>query len=137
MGALIHTVASFTAAVLTGLGVGSGGLYLLYLTLLEGTAQAQAQGMNLLFSVFALAAGAFVSMRRGLISKRSFLTCLFSGLPFTALGALIASTLTEGHLGKLLGTLLIAGGISVLWESHKAHSMQKVRRIPAKKGKFD
>ncbi len=43
---------AFFAALLTGLGVGSGGFYLLYLTEARGLAQYEAQGLNLLFFFF-------------------------------------------------------------------------------------
>ena len=42
---------AFAAATLTGLGVGSGGLYLLWLTLFTDTPQTEAQGRNLIFCI--------------------------------------------------------------------------------------
>ena len=53
---LIHMLASFGIAVLSGMGVGSAGLFVLYLTAFAGLSQLQAQGLNLVF--FLLSAGA-------------------------------------------------------------------------------
>ena len=42
----IHMLASFGIAVLSGMGVGSAGLFVLYLTAFAGLSQLQAQGLN-------------------------------------------------------------------------------------------
>ena len=41
-------------AILSGLGVGSGGLFVIWLTSVYGVSAPQARGMNLLFFVFSL-----------------------------------------------------------------------------------
>ena len=43
---------TFVFAALAGMGIGSGGLLVLYLTLIRGTPQLSAQGFNLLFFLF-------------------------------------------------------------------------------------
>ena len=48
-------IASFIIALLSGMGIGSGGLLVIYLTLLEKVPQLTAQGINLLFFIFASA----------------------------------------------------------------------------------
>ena len=48
-------LAAFLTAVLSGLGIGSAGIFVLYLTLVAGYAQPEAQALNLLF--FLLSAG--------------------------------------------------------------------------------
>ena len=105
---------SFLAALLTGLGIGSGGLYLLWLTLVEGAEQRAAQGVNLLFSIAALAASALTNALHGRIPRKSFLICLLCGVPFAVGGGLLAGVLPAGLLRRLLGLLLIAGGVLVL-----------------------
>ena len=45
----IHMLASFGIAVLSGMGVGSAGLFVLYLTAFAGLSQLQAQGLTLVF----------------------------------------------------------------------------------------
>ena len=49
---MIDFIFGIGAAVLSGLGVGSGGLLVIYLTLIEGYEQIGAQGVNLLFFLF-------------------------------------------------------------------------------------
>ena len=47
----MNAVTSFLIAVLSGLGVGSGGLLVIYLTLVEKVPQLTAQGTNLIFFI--------------------------------------------------------------------------------------
>ena len=42
-------IAAFLSAILSGLGVGSAGIFVLYLTLIAGFPQPEAQALNLLF----------------------------------------------------------------------------------------
>ena len=56
---------------LTGMGIGGGGLLVLYLTAMDGVGQLAAQGCNLLFFVYASAASLFVhNKKRNLNIKR-------------------------------------------------------------------
>jgi uncharacterized membrane protein YfcA len=61
---LVDILATLLIAVLSGMGVGSGGLMVLYLTLLRGAPQLSAQGFNLLFFLFAVASGMAVHLSR-------------------------------------------------------------------------
>ena len=111
---LLDTAVSFLAAALTGLGVGSGGLYLLWLTLVMGVGQTKAQGMNLLFCISALSASAAVNAAGKRIPRRPFLLCLLTGVPGAVAGALLAGVIPAEWLRRILGLALIAGGIAAL-----------------------
>ena len=52
--ATFAALVSFFIAVLSGLGVGSGGLFVIWLTAAYGVSATQARGMNLLFFVFSI-----------------------------------------------------------------------------------
>ena len=56
-------IASFLIALLTGMGVGSGGIFVVYLTLLHGVEQLAAQGLNLYFFIFSTAAASIIHLR--------------------------------------------------------------------------
>ena len=49
---LSSAAVSLFIAILSGLGVGSGGLFVIWLTMVEGVGSIEARGMNLLFFVF-------------------------------------------------------------------------------------
>ena len=48
----IDVIASFIIALLSGMGIGSGGLFVIYLTFMTNADQLSAQGANLLFFLF-------------------------------------------------------------------------------------
>lgn len=103
---------TFLVAVLTGLGVGSGGIYILYLTLIKDIPQAEAQGMNLIFFITATLAAAAVN----LIKKRISFVCIAFTVPLGILGAVggsyVASVVKSETLGIMFGVLLMVIGIS-------------------------
>ena len=49
---IIDTVVAFFASALAAMGVGGGGLLVIYLTLVRATEQISAQGINLFFFLF-------------------------------------------------------------------------------------
>ena len=49
---LIVLIASFVIALLTGLGVGGGGLFVVFLNMFTDIPQIKVQGINLLFFIF-------------------------------------------------------------------------------------
>ena len=51
----IDILATLLVATLSGMGLGSGGLMVIYLTLIRHVSQLPAQGFNLLFFLFASA----------------------------------------------------------------------------------
>ena len=124
----------FAAAALTGLGVGSGGLYLCFLTLIAGVEQRAAQGMNLLFCLCALAAGTAVNLFHRRLDLRLWLFLLLCGLPGAAVGAALAGAVTVALLRRGLGLMLLGGGAAVLWRGvvgllaqKKGHGRKKSR----------
>lgn len=112
---LIDGAVSFFAAALTGMGLGSGGIYLLWLTLVLGIGQRRAQGMNLLFSICALAASAAVNGKKKRIPGKTLAICLLGGLPGAIGGALLAGVVPAHWLRRILGGALVVGGITVIW----------------------
>ena len=104
-------IASFLIALLTGMGVGSGGLFVVYLTLLQGIEQLAAQGLNLYFFIFSTAAASIIHFRsKNFRFSRIILICLIGSVG-CALGAPLAKTIDTALLRKLFAFLLIALGI--------------------------
>lgn len=96
--------------VLAGLGVGSGGLLIVYLTAVDGMNQLTAQGTNLAFFAFALGAALLVHLRK----KELSLPVLGFLVIFGALGAFLGSLVARGvdtdFLRIALGMLLLVMG---------------------------
>ena len=75
---VVDILASLLIAVLSGMGVGSGGLLVTDLTLVHGTPQLSAQYLNLLFFIFASAASLCIHLtHRRIRPLPTLLLCLF------------------------------------------------------------
>lgn len=103
---------TFLISVLTGLGVGSGGLYILYLTLIKNIPQAEAQGMNLAFFITATLAAATVNLAKKRISFLPLAFLVLFGIPGAIIGCRLADSLNTDVLSVLFGILLTAIGVT-------------------------
>ena len=106
---------SLVIAILSGLGIGSGGLFVIFLTAVYGVSVTQARGMNLLFFVFsASAALLFHSLHRRIDLLLVIKLAVFS-LIGTLAGTRIAAHIDPSLLRQLFGTfLIICGGYTLL-----------------------
>ena len=68
MSNLLDFLVSLLIGILTGLGVGSGGLFLVYMTLVRHAEQIMAQGLNLAFFAYAALASIVVNFFKKRIS---------------------------------------------------------------------
>ncbi len=118
---LLDFLAGLLIAVLAGLGVGSGGLFTVYLTLAHGTPQPLAQGMNLFFFVFALAASAVIAIRRGAYEKKTLLTVLSLGAVGAVLGSFLSGFLPGLLVRRIFGGFLAIAGLFSLKQDKKIH----------------
>ena len=102
-------------AALSGMGIGSGGLLVLYLTLFRDTAQLRAQGMNLLFFLFAAASSMSVHLSRRRIRFGAVVLMICAGLLGSVLGVRLAVALPEAWVRRLFGIFLILAGLPTLF----------------------
>jgi len=121
----IDIIATFIVATLSGMGLGSGGLMVLYLTLIRNAPQLLAQGFNLLFFLFASASSMIVHLLKRRIFWSAVLLLILSGLPAAYLGTRMALLLPEGLIGKLFGIFLVSVGIGSLLGQNRAKKDQK------------
>lgn len=107
-------IISLIIAILSGMGVGGGGLLVIYLTLFEDTEQIVAQGANLCFFIAAGMASILYNVKKKKIVWKTTLLLSISGAIFSLLGALVAGIIDPGILRKIFGIMLIIGGFSSL-----------------------
>lgn len=110
---------TFCVAVLSGLGVGSAGLLVIWLTLFEELPQLAAQGLNLVFFLFSSGAALTVHLSRTELLLGAILLMIPGGIAGSLLGTFLAGALPEGILRKLFGLLLIVAGASGLFPRRK------------------
>ena len=108
---LSSAAVSLFIAILSGLGVGSGGLFVIWLTMVEGVGSIEARGMNLLFFVFsATAALIFHLLRKRIHTRMVFFLSIF-GIIGTLTGSLVGNAINPIVLRKIFGAMLILSGL--------------------------
>lgn len=111
---LYDLLASLLAAALSGLGVGSGGLLVIYLSLFTDLPQRTAQGINLLFFLFS--GGIALAYHGG---KRHFypgalLVMGICGILGSFIGVSLSAVVPADWLRKIFGGMLVFTGILAL-----------------------
>ncbi|WRS26606.1 sulfite exporter TauE/SafE family protein [Oscillospiraceae bacterium MB08-C2-2] len=108
-------VVSFIGAVLSSLGMGGGGILLIYLTAYAGVNQLTAQGINLVFFFPIAAVAIFLHARNHLIRWRLVLPIVLTGLVGVWGGALLAQKIGSQLLSKAFACLLLVIGLRELF----------------------
>ena len=121
---MINIVASFLIAVLSGMGVGSGGLFVIWLTIIVGTPQIAAQGLNLLFFLFSAGASLLVHVSKRKMLWGAVLLLTAVGIIGSLIGSLIAGVISADLMKKLFGAMLIASGSFVIFKKPRKKSVK-------------
>jgi uncharacterized protein len=107
---LTTIIAGFLAGVTGALGLGGGGVLVLFLTVFLGVSQLKAQGINLLFFIpiglFAL----FFHAKKKLVDWGAALPAILCGLAGAALGCLLARFFGAGTVRRIFGAMLLILG---------------------------
>ena len=112
---LLDGLAAAAAGVLTGLGVGGGGLLMVYMTTWGGLEQLMAQGINLLYYLPTAGAALSTHVRERTVDWKTALPAIVGGLISAGLGACISHFVDAALLQKLFGVLLLYVGVSELF----------------------
>ncbi len=113
MNAILYLL-TFLLALPCGMGIGSGGLFLLALVELFGVSQYEAQGMNLLFFIGASLASVFFHGQMGRLPIKGWLLFLAVGLLGAVLGSLLTLVLSPEVARKAFGLLMVLGSLYTL-----------------------
>ena len=108
-------LAAFFSGLAGSLGLGGGGVLVLYLVLALGMPQLKAQGINLLFFIPCAALSSIVYSFKKLIDWKSVLLFAAGGLPGVLLGSLAVSHMNSNIPGKIFGGFLLLMGIKELF----------------------
>lgn len=97
--------------ILGGMGMGGGTLLIPLLTLLGGLSQLESQGINLIsFTIMAIIS-IIIHAKNKLIEFKVALPIILSGVVFSLLGSLLASSINTLTLKSLFGVFLVALGL--------------------------
>ncbi|MCI8653298.1 MAG: TSUP family transporter [Angelakisella sp.] len=104
-GALSSFLPGLLAGALGSMGLGGGGVLLLWLSYV-GTGQLTAQGINLLFILPVGAVGLWLHRKNGLVDIKAALPIALGGLIGLVLGTGLAGWLSNKILSKLFAILI-------------------------------
>ena len=114
-------IASFLIAALSGLGVGGGGLFVVFLALFTDTPQITAQGINLLFFLPTALISCLFRWKQGKLDLKRILPALVSGILGAVIFSVISRHMDTTLLRKPFGILLLATGLrELLYRERKA-----------------
>lgn len=116
---IIDFFAGVVIAVLAGMGIGGGGLLVLYLLFAREMGQVASQGINLVFFICAGIASLVYHKRKRRINVRLMLFLIVFGVVGAITGAYCASVIDPEIIRKIFGWLLIISGISVVFKKEK------------------
>ena len=122
---MINLIAGFLSGLIGAMGLGGGGVLLIYLTLLGGVEQLRAQGINLLFFIpIGLVSVAIYAFKKQ-INWKTVLLFALSGLAGAAAGVWLSGIVGGKLVGKIFGGLLILMGITQIVSAFKQKKKQK------------
>ena len=122
----VVVVISFLIAALSGMGLGSGGLLVVFLTLFADVPQIRAQGINLLFFLFSSGASMLRHIRTRTLSFPVIAVVSAAGLLGAIPGTYAALLLPEKLVRILFGSMLaVSGTVSLLRGSKRGKMYEK------------
>ncbi len=107
-------VIALITSALAGLGIGGGGLLVIYLAFFTDTPQITSQGINLLFFIFSSAASMLIHLKHRRLPFLLILILAVTGGVGAALGSITALNADPSILRRLFGGLLTVSGIITL-----------------------
>ena len=129
---IIDFIAGICISALAGLGVGGGGLLVIYLTMVKYISQIESQGINLLFFVVAGASSLIVHIKKRKLRLKTIIVMVIFGSIGAVSGSLIASFTDGGVIKKIFGGFLLVSGLIELFskteKNAKADNVQKNRK---------
>ena len=116
---VLNIIVGFCVAVLMGMGVGGGGLFVIFLTLCLNFGQINAQGTNLMFFILTVIASIFVHIKKRKIYLKQVLAMILFGTVGSLIFSYLANRISPEIPRKMLGGLLILGGAFSIYNTFK------------------
>ena len=116
---MLVIIMAFVISALMGMGVGGGGLFVIYLTLCLGYEQILAQGTNLVFFILSVVASIFIHLKKRKINFFQVATMALFGTGGAIITSNLANTIDPKIPRIILGVLLVLSGILTIIETIK------------------
>jgi uncharacterized protein len=116
---IINMLIGFLAGFIGALGLGGGGVLVMFLTAFMGVGQLKAQGTNLLFFIPVGLFALLIHSRKKLVSWKIAVPAIICGLAGAGIGCLLANILGAFAMRKIFGAMLLILGAWELFAPHK------------------
>ena len=104
------------------MGIGGGGVLIIYLTLYLGMNQLNAQGLNLLFFIPCAVIALIIHSKNSLIKWKDAMLLIVFGIIGICIGALLTSYIPENILRKIFAVFLLIIGIYTIFKKEEKRS---------------
>lgn len=115
----VACAAGFFSGLLGALGLGGGGVLVIFLTVFLGVPQLKAQGINLMFFIPIGVLALIFHAKRGLVDFKAALPAAGLGLAGAALGAMMTRFIGPGVIRVIFGVFLGTLGAYELFAPHR------------------
>lgn len=112
----VSWIVAGAAGMLGAMGLGGGGVLLLWLAL-TGTEQRAAQGINLLFILPVGLAGLWLHRKNNLTDFSLALPIVLGGVPGVLAGSFLAGLVSEALLSRIFGWLVLLIAAREIWSA--------------------
>ena len=117
---IFDIIAAVVSGMAASLGIGGGGILIIYLTLFASMEQLKAQGLNLLFFIPCGIIAIIIHLKNKLIDKKYTLPLICGGVVGALLGNFLATKINTDILGKIFAIFIILIGLRELLTKSKA-----------------
>jgi hypothetical protein len=104
-------LAATLSGILGAMGMGGGGVLIIYLTLIAGLDQRAAQGINLIAFIPCALLALFFYLKKKLIDGRAALFAAAAGLAGALAGTWLSGMIETGVLRRIFGAMLLFIGL--------------------------
>ena len=113
-------IAAVVSGMAASLGIGGGGILIIYLTLFASMEQLKAQGLNLLFFIPCGIIAIIIHLKNKLIVKEYSIPLISGGIIGALLGNFLATIISTNILSKIFAIFIILIGLRELLTKPKA-----------------
>lgn len=120
MNIVLIAVAGILSGMLGAMGMGGGGILIIFLTLFAKMAQRSAQGVNLLLFIPCALAALCLHSKNHLIVWKTAIPAIICGLVGAAVGTFLCSLISANILRKIFGAMLLLIGLKEIFSKQKS-----------------
>lgn len=125
---LWDVLAVIASAIVGSMGLGGGSVLILYLTLVKGTPQLRAQGINLLFFLPCAVTAVCMYQKQGLLRWDILWRMTVGGLLGVLLGQMLLRQIETKAITALFAGFLIVAGVITLFSKQESTEQENTEK---------